>query len=120
VARAKLKPCSTPRCGRLTAGGRCDECRRAADRRRGTSSERGYNSAGHRQFRESVLAKHPICQVCLRVAATVADHFPVSRRELLAQGLDPNDPARGRGLCSRCHSSETAQHQPGGWAGSPS
>jgi 5-methylcytosine-specific restriction protein A len=44
-----------------------------------------------------------------------ADHWPLSRRELTEQGLDPDDPRHGRGLCARCHSSETARHQPGGW-----
>ncbi|MER7155437.1 holin, partial [Streptomyces lydicus] len=44
-----------------------------------------------------------------------ADHYPLSRRELVARGDDPDDPRHGRGLCGPCHSSETAQHQPGGW-----
>jgi 5-methylcytosine-specific restriction protein A len=47
--------------------------------------------------------------------STVADHWPLSRRELEDQGLDPNDPQHGRGLCKHCHDMETARNQPGGW-----
>jgi len=42
-----------------------------------------------------------------------ADHWPLSKRELVERGLDHNDPTRGRGLCGLCHASATAQHQPG-------
>jgi 5-methylcytosine-specific restriction protein A len=44
-----------------------------------------------------------------------ADHWPLSRRQLAAQGMNPNDPKHGRGLCTPCHSRETARDQPGGW-----
>jgi 5-methylcytosine-specific restriction protein A len=47
--------------------------------------------------------------------ATVADHWPKSRKQLEAEGLDPNEPSYGRGLCASCHGKETAKHQPGGW-----
>ncbi|AGL13864.1 hypothetical protein [Actinoplanes sp. N902-109] len=49
-------------------------------------------------------------------ASTVADHYPLSRRELADRGLNPDDPTAGRGLCKRCHDKSTAVHQPGGWA----
>jgi 5-methylcytosine-specific restriction protein A len=45
----------------------------------------------------------------------VADHYPLSRRELVAQGLDADDSQYGRGLCHRHHSQETARLQPGGF-----
>jgi 5-methylcytosine-specific restriction protein A len=51
--------------------------------------------------------------------ATVADHYPLSRKELIDAGLDPNDPQHGRGLCKPCHDRETAQNQPGGWNAHP-
>jgi 5-methylcytosine-specific restriction protein A len=50
------------------------------------------------------------------VVSTVADHWPVDRRELVARGMNPDDPSGGRGLCASCHGKETAIHQPGGWA----
>jgi 5-methylcytosine-specific restriction protein A len=111
--------CSTPDCPNLTRGGRCDDCRRAADQRRGTARERGYTSRGHRHFRAAVLRRDPICVMCGVAVATVADLYPDSRRDLLERGLDPNDPARGRGLCRSCHSTHTAHAQPGGWQATP-
>lgn len=72
-------------------------------------------SVGHKRFRTVVLDREPICQLCGLAASTVADHWPVSRRDLVDRGADPNDPKRGRGLCARCHGIETSRHQPGGW-----
>lgn len=112
------RPCREARCPNpaLPDQGRCEAHARKADRDRGTATERGYTSRGHRLvFREGVLARDPICKLCLRAPSTIADHHPLSRRELLDLGLDPNDPTRGRGLCKACHDRETARHQPGGW-----
>ena len=112
-----LKPCSRPGCPELVPKGqsRCDACTKAADRARGTASNRGYTTPGHRRFREEVLARDPICVLCLAAHSTVADHYPQSRRERLDLGLDPDDPDNGRGLCKPCHDRETAANQPGGW-----
>jgi 5-methylcytosine-specific restriction protein A len=110
--------CTTPGCaGTGTRPGRCDTCRKLAEQRRGTAAQRGYGSAHRRRFRAAVLARDPVCTRCHRAPSTDADHWPLSRRELVLRGLDPNDPRYGRGLCHGCHSSETSQHQPGGWAG---
>lgn len=109
-----MKVCSTPGCPNLTdTGGRCDEHRRAADRARGN---RGYSSPRHRRFRRLVLQRDPVCVVCDAALATVADHFPISRRDLIDSGEDPDNPDAGRGLCKPCHDRETARHQPGGFA----
>jgi 5-methylcytosine-specific restriction protein A len=65
-----------------------------------------------------VLRRDPICVVCKTAPATVADHHPVSRRELVAMKVsDPDAPSRLRGLCASCHSRETANSpdQAGGW-----
>lgn len=108
--------CSRPGCPNLThTGGRCPDCRADADRARGTAAQRGYTSPGHRAFRTDVLDRDPICVLCHLAAATVADHWPRSRRELIDAGANPNDPRHGRGLCARCHSRETTRNQPGGW-----
>src|ERR1700758_2216117 len=49
-----LRPCTTPGCRELTAGGPCEQHRRARqrdhDERRGTSTERGYD-ASHQRLR---------------------------------------------------------------------
>jgi len=57
--------------------------------------------------------------LCNDKPAAHADHYPMSKRELQAKGLDEHHPMYGRGLCHGCHSSETAKHQPGGWAAAP-
>ncbi len=114
MARAK-RLCPTVGCPALTSTGRCNECRRRADKARGTGTERGYNSAGHQRFRLAVLDRDPICVECQLAASTVADHHPHSRRDLIDMGVDPDDPARGRGVCKHCHDKSTARLQPGGW-----
>ncbi len=107
--------CSRPGCPKLTTTGRCTDCKRQADRQRGTATQRGYNSRGHQVFRLAVLDRDPICILCNLAAATVADHWPLSRRDLIELDRNPNDPMVGRGLCKSCHDRETARHQPGGW-----
>jgi 5-methylcytosine-specific restriction protein A len=116
MARA-WKVCATPTCPELVPPGQtyCDGCDTEVDRIRGTAAQRGYTSAGHRRFRKQVLARDPICMVCRAAPSTVADHHPLSRRELVAAGMDPNNPDHGRGVCKPCHDTETATHQPGGW-----
>lgn len=115
MARRALKVCSKSGCPELVESGRCVEHRRLDDKARGTATDRGYNSVGHRRFRRAVLQRDPICVVCSAAASTVADHHPVSRRDLLASGLDPNAPERGRGLCVTCHNRATSVNQPGGF-----
>jgi 5-methylcytosine-specific restriction protein A len=112
------KVCSRTGCPQPAAPGRsrCPTHDTQADRDRGTATERGYTTRGHRAFRAQVLHRDPICVLCHLRVATVADHWPLSRRELLEQGANPNDPAAGRGLCKPCHDRATARHQPGGWA----
>ena len=110
------KVCSLPGCPTIVHDGRsrCPQHRAQADRARGTRQQRGYDQAHETGFRAAVLASEPRCRLC-GSAATVADHWPLSRRDLTARGLDPNDPRRGRALCATCHSRETARLQPGGW-----
>lgn len=111
------RPCPTPGCPELTTGGRCRRCASAAERARGTSTERGYaRNPEHRAFRAAVLNNHPRCTLCRTTPSVVADHYPLSRRELVARGMDPHDPSHGRGLCRVCDGKQTACRQPGGWA----
>lgn len=113
-----MRVCSVPNCPRVypdDEGSRCAQHRKQADRQRGTASDRGYNTAGHQAFRRAVLTRDPICRLCHLRVSTVADHYPVSRKDIIRSGGNPNDPAFGRGLCALCHNSETAHNQPGGW-----
>lgn len=115
MARA-LTICNRPGCPtKIPQGqGRCAECRADADRAR---RPRGnpYATRGHLLFRDAVLARDPICVLCDIRIATVADHYPDERVDLVRAGLDPNDPERGRGLCAGCHNEYTAATSPGGW-----
>lgn len=117
--KAALSVCSEPDCPNLSTGGLCDECRAArrqcSDHRRGSAQERGYDREHERRFRAAVLERDPMCVECMARPSTVADHYPLSRRELVEQGLDPNDPNHGRGLCKPCHDRHTARAQPGGF-----
>jgi 5-methylcytosine-specific restriction protein A len=122
--RTGWRVCSVPGCPEFSQGGRCDEHRAEADRRRGTARQRGYGGRHETRFRPGVLAKNPTC-VCTDTdhghgqpcgQPTVhADHWPLSRRELVEQELDADDPDHGRGLCQVCHAKATAVEQPGGW-----
>lgn len=115
-SRTAWRVCSTPGCPEFTnQGGRCDDHRREAEQRRGSARQRGYGKGHETRFRPGVLARDPVCVLCDNAPSVHADHWPLDRRELTARGLDPDDPKHGRGLCGPCHSSETAQHQPGGW-----
>ncbi|RFA14570.1 hypothetical protein B7R21_06390 [Subtercola boreus] len=112
-----MRVCSTPGCPTIydSTESRCPQHTRTADQRRGTATQRGYTGTGHRVFRNQVITRDPICVICHTAQATVADHYPTSKRDLDAQGMDSNDPDHGRGLCKPCHDRSTAQEQPGGW-----
>ena len=49
---------------------------------------RVYRTAGHRRFRAAVLARDYTCVLCPSFA-TVADHYPIDRRELVATCESP-------------------------------
>lgn len=117
MAHRALSVCSRPGCPNLCRTSRCDTCRGDAERQRGTPAGRGYGHEHRARFRPAVLARDPWCRICGSAPATVADHHPLSRRELVAAGLDPDDPQHGRGLCASCHGRETAANpdQRGGW-----
>lgn len=113
-----LSVCPTVDCHELTPGGRCAGCKAKAERARGTRTQRGYDSRWTKRSK-AYLARHPLCVVrrpgCTALA-TVSDHYPVSRRDLVAQGVsDPDADRRLRPVCAQCHGRETAVYQPGGW-----
>jgi 5-methylcytosine-specific restriction protein A len=114
--RRALTICNVPRCPEYTDSGRCEDHRREADQRRGTAAQRGYSGPDWARARAAVLARDPQCVLGCGRPSTVADHWPTSRRDLLAAGVtNPDAPERMRGVCRPCHSTETAHHQPGGW-----
>lgn len=107
------KGCSTPGCVEVgDSAGRCPRHRSSAERVRGSAQARGYGSDHETLFRRPVLLRTPWC-VCGQ-RASHADHYPKTRRQLVREGLDPNDPKYGRGLCQSCHMQWTAEDSPGG------
>lgn len=119
MPRRALTACTVPGCGELVTAGRCDGCKTVAERDRGSSASRGYGKKHRAKFRRAVLERDICCVLCRErdewVLATVADHWPLSRRELTKRGMDADDPDHGRGLCHGCHSKATAENQPGGF-----
>jgi 5-methylcytosine-specific restriction protein A len=98
----------------MTGTSRCFLHASRAKRDRGTFRQRGYGKAHDKRFRPGVLARDPVCVVCRQAPATVADHWPLDRVVLVRRGMDPDDPANGRGLCQSCHNSHTAKTRGGG------
>ncbi len=110
-----------PRCRSTVTGPECPTCRadyrRRTDADRGTAADRGYDRAWQRN-RAAFLAEHPLCALCpTPTLATVADHHPTPRRDLVTAGdPDPDAWHHLRPLCKPCHDRETARLYPAGWA----
>jgi 5-methylcytosine-specific restriction protein A len=83
----------------------------ALDRRRGSASARGYDTAWQR-LRLQVLAEEPLCRFCAELGRVTAAHdvdhiAPVARSpelRLVRANLRP--------LCRPCHSAHTARGSP--------
>lgn len=115
MPRKPRPPCSVPGCPELTTGGRCPVHAREAEEQRGTTTTKGYGTRWQR-IRKRYLYAHPWCLLC-SATATVADHFPLSRSQLVGRNVaDPDAFEHLRPLCTSCHNKQTAKHQPGGWA----
>lgn len=116
MPRRPRPPCSVPGCPELTPrGGRCPAHEREANQDRASRGGAVYTTRWQR-IRRAYLYANPWCLLCGR-AAKVADHFPLSRRELIAWGEpNPDAPKHLRSLCVVCHNRETAKRQPGGFA----
>lgn len=109
-----MKVCSIPGCPTLVDSGRCATHNTQA--RKARVDNRAYSSKAHLTFRDAVLKRDPTCVLCHNAPSHVADHYPRTRRELVAHHMNPNDPKHGRGLCDDCHNKHTARTSPGGWA----
>ena len=78
MPNALLKPCAETGCPELVASGRCLTHRRAAELRRGSSTERGYDIAWQRltrRFRAALISADvtPVCGARLPGAPSTAD-----------------------------------------------
>lgn len=117
MPRRMRTPCPVPGCPELTpaGSGRCAAHKRRDARARQEAGARAYGTAKWKRVRAAFLYSHPWCVLC-GAPARVADHYPLSRKTLVSRGIDPDTPRHLRPLCTRCHNSETAKHQPGGFA----
>lgn len=113
-----MKVCAEPGCPRLGDDTRCTHHtkakRRREDKRRPSASQRGYGAKWANDRRE-FLRLNPICMDC-GAEATVPDHSPLTRAELVAGGIThPDDFVFLQPRCKPCHDRKTARDQPGGW-----
>lgn len=118
-ARPK-RPCAHPGCPELVERGWCSthaaeraererEKTRAYDRRRGSSTARGYDWRW-RKYSERFLWKHPVCACGCGQPAEEVDHIePVTGPD------DPRfwDPTNHQALSKTCHSRKTARENRG-------
>jgi 5-methylcytosine-specific restriction enzyme A len=106
------RPCPWASCPNLTDGGWCTEHAKLYEKRRGSSSQRGYDDRW-RKYRAAFLARHPWCLECLRqgrrTLATVVDHVQPHR------GNDALmwNPSNHASMCARCHNRKTVKHDGG-------
>jgi len=83
-----------------------------ADAKRPSASDRGYDSRWARN-RAEFLRWFSICVDC-GSPASVADHAPISRAELVRRGCpDPDAFGFLRPRCERCHNRRTAREDGG-------
>lgn len=114
--RRPLRPCAHGGCPALVESGRCTEHQqhqvektRAADRRRGSSTARGYG-ARWRRYRDWFIERHPVCACGCEQPSTDVDHIePVTGPD------DPRfwDPTNHQALTHECHSKKTATENGG-------
>lgn len=106
-----LRPCTRPGCAQTTSKRYCDEHRPAEER--ANSAERGYG-AKWRKLRLWVLAREPLCRLCLARGLTVpavdVDHILARSKG----GTDDTDNLQP--LCHQCHSQKTV-NEDGGFSG---
>jgi hypothetical protein len=119
--RPPPRPCLGPpggaRCPHLThdTSGRCDTCRRATDRRRGTTAERGYGGK-HRALRAQWAPRVAAGTVrCVRCGEFIApgESWDLGHSELdrgTWSGPEHSDGNRGRRRCAARPSAESSGH----------
>lgn len=103
-----------PGCPGRATGGPCPVHAGARARARGGATAQGYTSRWEVRAK-TYLFWHPWCALCGH-PATIPDHHPRSRRQLVRAGVpDPDADMFLRPLCEPCHRSQTGVNQPGGW-----
>ena len=108
----RYRVCAQPGCAELvtTGAGWCDrhrkQARRRAERGRPSASARGYGSRW-RKIAAEFLEYFPVCVDC-GGEATVPDHDPLTRAELVRRGVpDPDTWEYLVPRCASCHNRKT-------------
>ena len=97
--------CAVPGCPNITRDQRCADCRRQYERKRGSSTARGYD-AEWRAIRRRYLEAHPRCEEC-GAPATEVDHID-------GQGPRGSNAWENlKALCKPCHSRKTVDRDGG-------
>ena len=105
MPRRAAQTCKEPTCPNTRPCPVHDVQRQRVDTRP-SAAARGYGSAW-RKKRDAFLAKNPTCVDC-GAPSTVPDHYPVTRAELVKQGVaDPDDERYLVARCASCHSRKT-------------
>lgn len=100
--RAK-NACPTPGCPNITIRGRCTNCKRTADRKRGTAAQRGYDATWNTR-RKRYLQDHPTCEL------PTCTHPSTDVHHLDGRGPRGNNhDSNLQALCHAHHSSITAR-----------
>jgi hypothetical protein len=85
-----LRPCLD--CGRLSPRSRCPDCERARNRRRGSTTQRGYGDE-HQRLRAQLIATYSPDDPCARCSEPLGDD-----PDVLDLGHIDGDPTRYSGL----------------------
>ena len=112
MPNALLRACSgRPLCPNLVTAGRCKDCSRATEQRRGNYDvRRWYRTAAWRHVRERVLREEPFCPECEAETGRVVEntdvhhkrkHYGDRRLFFARENLE--------GLCHAHHSRHTAR-----------
>lgn len=119
MPRRPASPCPRPRCPHASpCPVHVPAARREVDAARGSAAARGYDRKWRRNSAR-FLAAHPVCRDC-GGRSEQADHWPLSRRQLVAAGVEhPDAWERLVPRCTSCHSSRTAREH-SGWGSSAS
>jgi 5-methylcytosine-specific restriction protein A len=105
MPNSPLRPCANPGRPTLATSGRCELHRKAKEKTRGTTKQRGYAGDWQRRRLAILQRDHGLYQQCLREGLTKSadevDHIvPLNR------GGNYTD-ANLESLCHRCHSTKT-------------
>lgn len=111
MPRKPKRPCSHPRCPKLTDGRFCEEHQRQENKRyekydRDPAVHRRYGRAWKR-IRDRHIAEQPLCEMCKKQGRIIPAE-EVHHIKPLSQG-GTHDDSNLMSLCKECHSEITAR-----------